>query len=82
MSTDANRFDPTWDRFRYTFNDDWFSENGAAEDVTDLLRREYANVGYEEGDVMERVEYVSDQRPLREAESFLEENQFTYGAIG
>jgi hypothetical protein len=37
MSTDDNRLDPTWDRFRYPLNDDRFSEDSSVEDVSDLF---------------------------------------------
>jgi hypothetical protein len=36
MSANDNGVDPAWDRLGYPFQDDRFTEDGAAEDVTNL----------------------------------------------
>jgi hypothetical protein len=38
VTSNDDRLNPSWDRFRYPLNDDWLTEDGSVEDVTDLLR--------------------------------------------
>jgi hypothetical protein len=42
VTTDDDRLDPAWDRLGDSFDDDGFTEDGAAEDVADLRASERA----------------------------------------